>query len=91
MLPWVAVLAVVAIAQAWQLRQEDRAAASAGTSAPSARPPARWLALVLAIAGVVAPAGTIVQTVLIGHSGATAVWGGVADRAAGGGADSDGD
>ncbi len=36
------------------------------------------LAVALAVAGVVAAGGTLVQTVLIGHSGAEAAWGDVA-------------
>lgn len=47
LLPWVAVLAVVAVAQPWLLRQGSRAARTAGPRSTPARPPARWLALVL--------------------------------------------
>ncbi|MBC7559589.1 MAG: hypothetical protein H7270_09565 [Dermatophilaceae bacterium] len=34
----------------------------------------RWVALLLAVTAVLASAGTVVQAVRIGHSGATAVW-----------------
>lgn len=41
------------------------------------RSPHRMLTLAVAVAGVVVGSGTLVQVVLIGHSGAKAVWGGV--------------
>ena len=56
---WVAPLAVVAVAQWWFVHR--------GT--PSAR-----LRGVLAILGVLLAAGTLVQVVLVGHSGAKAAW-----------------
>jgi drug/metabolite transporter (DMT)-like permease len=44
------------------------------------RPVGKGLAVTLAVVGVVAAGGTVVQTVLIGHSGAEAAWSGVADH-----------
>jgi uncharacterized membrane protein len=44
--------------------------------------PSRGLATTLAVVGLVVAVGTLVQTVLIGHSGAEAAWSGVAHSAA---------
>lgn len=63
LLPWVAGLVVVAGALLWW-NATKRASARAQ----------RWVAVVLAVAAVLASAGTTVQAVRIGHSGATAVW-----------------
>lgn len=55
---------------------------------------ARGMSIALVAAGVVATAGTLVQVVLIGHSGAKAAWGDVATSSASSGSqssDSDGD
>ncbi|QIK67735.1 hypothetical protein G7072_16520 [Nocardioides sp. HDW12B] len=56
-------------------------------SARSSRAPSKGTALALAVAGVVACVGTLVQVVLIGHSGAEAAWGGLASSSS---ADTDG-
>jgi hypothetical protein len=63
---WVVPLFVVALATYVVTRRERRA--GEGRSVP------RWVALGLALLGVVVPVGTLVQVVLIGHSGAQAVW-----------------
>ncbi|NTW42229.1 MAG: hypothetical protein HGA44_20515 [Cellulomonadaceae bacterium] len=65
LLPWVVLLVAVAAGLVWWHWDER--------GASSARAP-RWVALVLAVAAVVAGAGTTVQAVLVGHSGATATW-----------------
>ena len=41
--------------------------------APTTRAP-QWVAIVIAVAALGASSGTMVQAILIGHSGATAVW-----------------
>jgi glucan phosphoethanolaminetransferase (alkaline phosphatase superfamily) len=51
---------------------------------------ARGIATTLVAAGMVVSLGTLVQTVLIGHSGARAAWSGVASSASSGHPDSDG-
>ncbi|WP_165068919.1 DUF2231 domain-containing protein [Marisediminicola senii] len=78
LLPWVAGLVVVAAAVlAWDLRQRRFArgvgSVPAGTSTSASRSP-RWIAIALIAVAVVASAGTAVQAIRIGHSGATAVW-----------------
>ena len=65
MAPWVIGLFLVAAVLLWWNWDEHRAA--------SARAP-KWVALVLAVSGVFLAAGTVVQAVRIGHSGATATW-----------------
>ena len=50
----------------------------------------KGLGAALAVLGVVAGVATMVQVVLIGHSGAKAVWAGEVSSSAQGGADSDG-
>jgi hypothetical protein len=65
LLPWVIGLAVVALVQLWRSRAD-----AAGRPAP------RWWAVVLIAAALVSSAGTVVEAVRIGHSGATAVWSG---------------
>ncbi len=92
LLVWVVVLAVAAVA----LQVRDRLAARRSPSAVDVRgTPARVrstprsagvlvtavVTLLLVVAGV---AGTLVQTVLIGHSGARAAWGDVAAPSGGG-------
>lgn len=67
LLPWVVLLAIVAAALTWWNRNEHH---DATPRAP------RWVALALAVAAVLAATGTTVQAILIGHSGATAVWSG---------------
>jgi hypothetical protein len=46
-----------------------------GRRAQSGSPVPRWLNLLVTIAAVVVAVGAIVQMVLVGHSGAKAVWG----------------
>lgn len=65
MLPWVLVLALVAAALVWWHWTEQ--------SAPSPRGP-RALGVALIIVAVVVGGGTMTQAVLVGHSGAKAVW-----------------
>ena len=72
--PWVFALFLIAAVLLWW-NWNERA-----TAAPRAP---RWVALVLAVAAVLASAGTVVQAVRIGHSGATAVWSQVAGFASG--------
>ena len=69
MAPWVIGLFLVAAVLLWWNWDEHQATA--------ARAP-KWVALVLAVSGVCLAAGTVVQAVRIGHSGATAVWSQVA-------------
>lgn len=63
--PWVFALFLIAAVLLWWNWNERAAAAP--------RAP-RWVALVLAATAVLVSAGTVVQAVRIGHSGATAVW-----------------
>lgn len=65
LLPWVFGLAVVAAALLWWNWDEQ------GATTPRAP---RWVAFALAAAAVLAAAGTTVEAIRIGHSGATAVW-----------------
>jgi hypothetical protein len=68
---WVVPLFVVAVAAyvvARRRGERDRGDLGGG-------PVPRWLVLALTVLGVVVPLGTLVQVVLIGHSGAQAVWG----------------
>ncbi|MEP7033974.1 MAG: DUF2231 domain-containing protein [Actinomycetota bacterium] len=65
LLPWIFVLFVASAVLAWWSRHERKG------SAP--RVP-KWVAVALAAGAVLAAAGTTGQAVLIGHSGATAVW-----------------
>lgn len=65
LLPWIFVLFVVSGVLLWWNR--------AGGNSQAPRAP-RWVPIVLAAAAVLAAAGTTGQAVLIGHSGATAVW-----------------
>jgi len=67
LLPWVAGLVVVAAVMLWWYWDEH--------TATSPRAP-KWVAIVLIVAAIVASAGTVVQSVRIGHSGAAAVWSG---------------
>jgi hypothetical protein len=63
---WGAVpLAVVALLLWWIGARDER-----GRGVP------RWLSFSLALTGVVVATGAMVQIVLVGHSGARAVWGG---------------
>jgi len=70
LVPWVFVLFLVAAVLLWWNWNES------GATAPRAP---RWVALVLAATAVLASAGTIVQAVRIGHSGANATWSQVVD------------
>jgi len=70
--PWVFVLFIVAAVLLWWNWNEREATAP---RAPT------WVALVLAVTAVLASTGTIVQAVLVGHSGATATWSHVAGSA----------
>lgn len=67
LLPWVIGLAVVAAVLLWWNYREI----SGRTSV--ARSP-KWVAIILAVAALLASTGATVQAILIGHSGATAVW-----------------
>ena len=70
LLPWVIGLVVVAAALLWWNYREkrSRSVTAEATSAP------RWIPIALLVVALVAAGGTTVQAVLIGHSGATAVW-----------------
>lgn len=69
---WCLAMLVVAVA----LTVVGRRAARSSTGA--SRSPSKGIALALAVAGVVASVGTLVQVALIGHSGAESAWGSVA-------------
>jgi len=65
LLPWIFVLFIVAgVLLWWNWNAHKDAARRAPT----------WVALALAVTAVLAATGTTVQAVVIGHSGATAVW-----------------
>jgi hypothetical protein len=65
LVPWVFVLFLVAAVLLWWNWNESEVTAP---RAPG------WVALVLAVTAVLASAGTVVQAVRIGHSGANATW-----------------
>ena len=65
LLPWIIGLVVVAGVLVWWNWNEHK------DTAPRAP---KWVAVALAVTGVLAATGTTVQAVRIGHSGATAVW-----------------
>lgn len=65
LLPWVIGLVVVGALLVWWYRSESKA------TAPRAP---KWIPIALAVAAVLATGGTTVQAILVGHSGATAVW-----------------
>lgn len=74
LLPWVIGLVVVAAALLWWNIREKRArAAATGTQSEAKRGP-RWIPITLLVLALVVAGGTTVQAVLIGHSGAAAVW-----------------
>ena len=74
LLPWVIALAVVAAALAW-LSWEARGTSGGAGAVPNASwRGSRAVAVVLALAALVAAAGTTVEVIRIGHSGADAVW-----------------
>ena len=74
LLPWVIGLAVVAAALLWWNIRETRTRASATSSADKAERGRAWIPVALLVLALVAAGGTTVEAVLIGHSGATAVW-----------------
>jgi uncharacterized membrane protein len=71
---WVAPLfALALVAYVLARRRSERGSGTLG-----AGPAPRWLVVGLTVLGIVIPLGTLVQVVLIGHSGAQAVWSGSA-------------
>jgi Predicted membrane protein (DUF2231) len=74
LLPWVIGLAVVAAALLWWNIREGRAENSAAASSTAARRSLRWIPITLLVLALVVAGGTTVQAILIGHSGAAAVW-----------------
>ncbi|RFA12963.1 hypothetical protein B7R21_08940 [Subtercola boreus] len=79
LLPWVIGLVVVAAALLWWNIRERRARRAVSTDdASSPAKPAgrslRWVPITLLALALVASSGTTVQAILVGHSGATAVW-----------------
>ncbi len=68
LLPWSIVLLVGAIGVFW---------IHWSTEHPNVRSLPRWFAIVAMVVAVVAAAGSLVEVVLIGHSGAAAAWSGV--------------
>ena len=73
LLPWIFVLFVASAVLLWWERTERKG------EVPRAP---KWVAIALAATAVLAAAGTTAQAVLIGHSGATAVWSQAAGTAA---------
>lgn len=71
LLPWVIALLVGAAALFWTRRREGVGRAP-GVGGAQSFP--RWVAVVIVVVIVVAAAGTLVEVVRIGHSGATAAW-----------------
>jgi hypothetical protein len=72
LLPWMVALVVTAgCVYVWHWRAQRRDEHASRTTRP-------WLPLVLSGLAVVAALGTVVQVVLIGHSGAKAAWSDVA-------------
>lgn len=67
MLVWWCLGMLVVAGVSWFLRRDDKAVA-------------RGVATGLLVAGLVVSAGALVQTVLVGHSGAEAAWDGVMDN-----------
>jgi len=80
LLPWVAGLVIVAAALLWwNIRERRTARASTAESdrAPGTEPAKkklRWVPVSLLVLALLVSTGTTVQAVLVGHSGATAVW-----------------
>lgn len=68
LLPWAIVLLVGAIGVFWIHRSATH---------PNVRPLPRALAVLAMVAAVVGAIGSLVEVVLIGHSGAAAAWSGV--------------
>jgi hypothetical protein len=73
LLPWVIGLSAIAAALLWWNIRERRVLARQGDEASRSL---QWVPIVLLITAVIVAAGTITDAVLIGHSGATAVWSG---------------
>ena len=81
--PWVIGLAVVALALTWWSWRERSTLRDSAQGTPDhparGRPRAAgvpaWLPVVLVVGALVTAGGTVYQSVRIGHSGATAVWG----------------
>jgi hypothetical protein len=69
LLPWVIGLLLGSAALYWRGRRVQRGAVGAGTP--------RWTGVVVTVICVAAALGTLVEVVLIGHSGAVAAWSGV--------------
>lgn len=76
LLPWVIGLVVVAGALLWWNIREKRAKAAASQTSDEPKRGLRWVPVTLLILALVVAGGTTVQAILIGHSGATAVWSG---------------
>ncbi len=79
LLPWVGLLFLAAVGLFWLERQERANAKAAAAPGPKVIPTGlaalpRQLVLGLTVAALVTGAGTLVQAVRIGHSGAAAVW-----------------
>jgi len=77
LLPWMIGVVVVAGALLWWNIREKRArlaASEEGESPVVSRPGPRWVPIVLIVLALAVSGGTTVQAILIGHSGATAVW-----------------
>lgn len=72
LLPWVIGLVVVAAALLWWNIREKRAAASDSSARTAPGRVSRWLPVTLVALAVAVGAGTMVDAVLVGHSGATA-------------------
>ncbi|MGV8969952.1 MAG: DUF2231 domain-containing protein [Microbacteriaceae bacterium] len=77
LLPWAAGLVLVAaITLAWNILETRRRRAISTGSAAAGRRATRWVPIVILVLALVVSTGTTVQAVLVGHSGATAVWSG---------------
>jgi hypothetical protein len=77
LLPWMIGLVIVAGALLWWTIREKRArlaASQEGEPSVVSRPGPRWVPIVLIALALAVSGGTTVQAILIGHSGATAVW-----------------
>lgn len=74
LLPWVIGLVVVAAALLWWNIRDNRSRKAASASGAEGDRSPRWIPVTLLVLALVVAGGTTVQAVLIGHSGATAVW-----------------
>ena len=86
LLPWVIGLTIVAAGVAWWTWQERRAVAPTGPGSSVTSSLPRWLPVVLIVASVLVAGGTTFEAIRVGHSGAEAVWSGVAKVTPAGGA-----